>query len=725
LKNLIVKHWGFRELRPLQEQGMRAVLDGRDSLVVLPTGGGKSLCYQAPALLRGNTTVVISPLISLMKDQVDSLQACGVPAVQINSSQTPAEQRACEQAVLQGAVHLLFISPERLVLTDFYQLLLKAKVRTFAIDEAHCISHWGHDFRPEYRQLNRLKELFPGASVHAYTATATERVRRDIIEQLCLSEPEVLIGDFDRPNLVYRVLPRQNVMQQVLEVLDRHPSEAGIIYCIRRSDVEVLTADLQKQGRKALPYHAGLPAEERKAVQDAFAEEQCDLVVATVAFGMGIHRSNIRFVLHAAMPKSLEHYQQEIGRAGRDGLEAECVLLYSGADTITWKWIIEKSGNEAQVDAAVVASAFTHLEHIDSYCRGALCRHRALVHHFGQALLKDSCGACDLCLGETDPVADSQVIAQKILSCVARVSESFGVNHVVSVLRGENTENVRKHGHDRVSTYGLMREHDKVELRDWIYQLIGQGVLVQQGDKYPILHLNSASWEIMRGQRTVRLAQATQRKASGKSAADASWDGVEFRLFEELRALRRHLAEQRHVPTYIILSDATLRELARARPSGLQRIRLVYGIGEAKLRDFGEEVLQVIDRYCDERGLSRDEPVSSVRAAESRASVMRPNRERDEAFDLFRKGTSVIEVAERTGRAERTVRRYLCDFIRQERPASVAAWVSGDLYERIADAAHQVGTQRLKPIFIALGEQVPYDVIQVVVTHLSAMRTGS
>src|SRR5205823_3005568 len=343
---------------------------------------GKSLCYQAPAVLRGDTTVVISPLISLMKDQVDSLRACGVPATQIDSSQSPEERSAFEMDIIQGAVRLLFVSPERLVLTDFYRLLRQIQVRTFAIDEAHCISHWGHDFRPEYRQLNRLKELFPEASVHAYTATATERVRQDIIAQLGLKDPEVLVGNFDRPNLTYRVHSRRDLMKQVLEVIDRHSREAGIIYCIRRRDVDELAAALQQHGCKVVPYHAGLTAEQRKAAQDAFAAEQCDIVVATVAFGMGIDRSNVRYVLHTAMPKSLEHYQQETGRAGRDSLEAECVLLHSGQDFLTWKYIIEKSAADPGVDPAFVPGALKHLEDMDRYCRGAVCRHRALVQYF-------------------------------------------------------------------------------------------------------------------------------------------------------------------------------------------------------------------------------------------------------------------------------------------------------------------------------------------------------
>ncbi len=723
LKAIIQRHWGFPTLRPLQEQAMRAALDRRDSLVVLPTGGGKSLCYQAPAVLRGDTTVVISPLISLMKDQVDSLKACGVPAIQIDSTQTSMERSAYEGDVLQGAVRLLFVSPERLVLTDFYQLLRRINVRTFAIDEAHCISHWGHDFRPEYRQLNRLKELFPDASIHAYTATATERVRRDIIGQLGLKNAEVLVGNFDRPNLTYRVLSRREPQKQVLEIINRHAREAGIIYCLRRRDVDDLAPVLQRHGCKALPYHAGLTPEQRHQAQEAFAAEQCDVIVATVAFGMGIDRSNVRYVLHTAMPKSLEHYQQETGRAGRDGLEAECVLLHSGGDFLTWKSILEKSASDPAVDPSFLPSALKHVEDMDRYCRGAVCRHRALVHYFDQGYEPELCGACDICLGDAEQVADALTVAQKILSCVARVKERFGIGHVVSVLRGENTEGIRKWSHAELSTYGLLRDCQKADVRDWIYQLIGQAVLVQQGDPYPILSLNTASWEVMKGQRTVRLMQPVRRKKGDKAAKSkaetASWEGVDEELFEVLRGQRRQLAEERQVPPYIIFSDSTLRELARVRPSTLEKMRTVYGIGEAKLRDFGARFLQAMDQHCRERGLTRDQSPAPVRAAAAPRPAGRPNPTRDVAFGLFRQGAAVEDVMHQTSRSRAAVMDYLCDFVRDQRPASIATWVSEGLSQRIAAAARQVGTERLKPIFIALGEQVPYDDIRLVVTHLT------
>lgn len=608
LRSLIHLHWGIRSLRPLQDEAMRAVLDGRDSLVVMPTGGGKSLCYQAPPLFRGETTVVVSPLIALMKDQVDGLRSSGVPATQIDSAQSSDDRQQAEDDLRRGAVRLLFVSPERLTLPGFQRIVQQAGVRTFAIDEAHCISHWGHDFRPEYRQLNRLKELFPGAAVHAYTATATERVREDIVRQLNLHDPAVLVGDFDRPNLTYRVVPREkDLLAQVLDVLGRHPNEAGIVYCIRRRDVDDLAGELQRRGVRALPYHAGMDPEARHAAQEAFATEQCDVVVATVAFGMGIDRSNLRFVLHTAMPKSIEHYQQEAGRAGRDGLEAECVLLSSTADFLTWKRIIEKSAAEADepVDPEFVPGAVRHLEDMLRYCRSTTCRHRVLVEYFGQPFAKENCNACDLCLEGVNADPDSLVIAQKILSGVARVKEGFGINHVIDVLRGSRNQKVTKYGHEQLTTFGLLKAESEVQLRNWIDQLLEQKLLwIEQRDQFSVLRLTPASWEVMRGQQQVKLVRTTRLDRVKRSKTDTvSWDGVDAGLFEELRRLRRQLAEERHVPSYVVFSDATLRDLARVRPATATAMRQVYGVGEAKLATFGDAFLSCIRSYCRANGV--------------------------------------------------------------------------------------------------------------------------
>jgi len=729
LKTAIAQHWGFRTLRPLQEPAMRAVLDGRDSLVVMPTGGGKSLCYQAPALLRGDcTTVVVSPLISLMKDQVDSLKACGVAAVRFDSTLTEAERQAHQTEVVQGNIRLLFTSPERLVTASFQNLLQKIQVRTFAIDEAHCISHWGHDFRPEYRQLSRLQELFPQASIHAYTATATERVRSDIIQQLRLRKPEVLVGNFDRPNLTYRVLPRHDIVPQVLEVVDRHKNEAGIIYCIRRKDVDELAGELRRRGINARPYHAGMAPEDRKAAQDAFSKEECNLIVATVAFGMGIDRSNIRFVLHAGMPKSVEHYQQETGRAGRDGLEAECVLLYSGADYKTWEFIINKAVEGQESDPEHVKVSMQHVRDMTRYCSGGVCRHRALVQYFGQSYAQPSCAACDLCLGDMEMVADATVVAQKILSCVARVKEAFGVNHVAHVLHGRAIEGVTSRGHDKLSTFGLLQDEQRHVIQEWIRQLIGQQLLDQVGDEYPILKLNAASWEVMKGQRQVRLVRPLARKKDEgvrqSRAEEVSWEGVDRQLFEALRALRLELAKERGVPPYVLFHDGTLRQLAAVRPSSLEKMKLISGIGEAKLRDLGQRFLAIVTDHARARNLPMDVPYRAPQREEAPKASSRLNPERSLAFKLFRQSSSMDDVIHYTGRAKSTVVEYLTEFIRQERPASIATWVSKTLYDQIAGAARRVGSDRLKPIYVALGEKVPYDDIRLVLAHLGPAQSG-
>jgi ATP-dependent DNA helicase RecQ len=649
-----------------------------------------------------------------------------VAAAQLDSSLSPTDRFCTEVDLREGNIRLLFVAPERLVASDFCSLLRNVVVRAFAIDEAHCISHWGHDFRPEYRQLNRLKELFPKASVHAFTATATQRVREDICKQLALRTPDVLVGDFDRPNLNYRVLPRHDLTRQIMDVLERHTGEAGIIYCIRRRDVDDVAALLKGRGLNVLPYHAGMDADERRRVQDAFASESCDIIVATVAFGMGIDRSNIRFILHAAMPKSIEHYQQETGRGGRDGLEAECVLLYSGADYRTWDFVLRKSFEENQADPAQLAAALQHVRDMENYCRAALCRHRALVQHFGQKYDKESCGACDLCLGDTEAVPDALVVAQKILSCVARVKEKFGVGHIVSVLRGENNEKVHRFGHDQLSTFGLLKEMSQPELRQLVFQLINQDVLAQQdvalasGQTVQVLVLNPASWEVMKGKRDVRLHRLVKKSKAEmrRSTADhESWEGVERSLFEELRILRRQLAEQREVHAFVIFSDRTLRDLARVRPSTLERMRQIYGIGETKLQSFGDLFLTAIATYCRTHGTAQDVAIAASAPA-PRAPSTSPTKAL--ALEMFANGATMEQVMQKTGRTRSTVLEYLCEFIRQNTPEDVTRWITMELYERIAAAARQVGMKLLRPIFVQLEEKVAYDDIRIVVTHLTA-----
>src|SRR6266487_2941395 len=458
--------WGFSDFRPLQREAMHAILDARDSVVVLPTGGGKSLCFQAPALVlhlreKDGIALVISPLISLMKDQVDGLRVDGVAASYLNSTLQPHERDEVLASVREHRCRLLYVSPERIAgegSQGLRRTLQQAGLRFIAIDEAHCISQWGHDFRPEYRQLGRLRADFPGVSFHAFTATATERVRRDIVSELRLHEPMVLVGSFDRPNLTYRVLRRGNLHRQLTDVLARHEHEAGIVYCPSRREVEALADWLREEGHRAVPYHAGLADEVRSRNQELFLDEQVDLVVATVAFGMGIDRSNVRFVVHAGAPRSPEHYQQESGRAGRDGLPAECVLIYSGGDFVRWRQMLESNGEWSD-------SARTLLRDMERYAAGTRCRHRTLVEYFGQPYHRPECGACDWCLKELDPVADPVTLAKKILSCVARVKQTWGTAHVTDVLTGRPTEKVVAARHHELSTFGLLKEETTAAIR--------------------------------------------------------------------------------------------------------------------------------------------------------------------------------------------------------------------------------------------------------------------
>jgi ATP-dependent DNA helicase RecQ len=597
LPTILHRYWGFTSFRPLQREAMEAVLENRDSLLVLPTGGGKSLCFQAPALVRGGLALVVSPLIALMKDQVDTLVANGVPAACYNSAMSAQAKATVRAGLAEGRFRLLYVAPERLVGEGGEAAIWKqsaAPVSFIAIDEAHCISQWGHDFRPEYRQLAALRRTLPNASMHAFTATATTRVRRDIVSQLGLRDSLELVGSFDRPNLVYRVLPRSGLKQQISDVLGRHRGEAGIIYCLSRRDVEDTATWLRDQRHRAVPYHAGLPDEERHRNQDAFLNEDVDIVVATVAFGMGIDRSDVRFVIHAGAPQSLEHYQQEAGRAGRDGLEAECVLVASPADFMKWRTLLERNGELSDERRNLMRD-------MERYVARVGCRHRHLVSYFGQPYERDGCEACDYCLGELEPINDAITLTRKILSCVARVGQRYGAGYVTSVLRGHETDQVRARGHVQLSTFGLLRDCSIDETRGYIDQIVSSGFLEQTDDAYPVLRLTAEGVELMRtGVAPADFSLSRQRRPTkGKAAPRArveveSWEGVDRAVFDRLRAMRLEIARSRGVPPYVIFHDSTLRDLARAKPSTMVDLSRVYGMGARKIESFGEIVLETI-----------------------------------------------------------------------------------------------------------------------------------
>ncbi len=572
---------------------MECIVQGQDSVVVLPTGGGKSLCFQAPAAIMKGLTLVISPLISLMKDQVDALTEVGVPAARLDSSLSVAEQNAVFTAIQDKTIKLLYLSPERLVSESFLEILLHTELSFIAIDEAHCVSMWGHDFRPEYRQLGLLKQKFPDITIAAYTATATEQVREDIAEQLHLKDCQMLVGSFDRPSLVYKVQPRNNILKQVCTVLERHKNESGIIYCIRRKDVDQLCVNLKDHGYNAVPYHAGMTNEGRKKNQDRFINEKVDIIVATVAFGMGIDKSNVRYVIHTGMPKSLEHYQQESGRAGRDGLEAECCLFYSWGDYGIWKSLMRDMPAEAQ------KSAMLKLQEIYNFCTGGVCRHKTILQYFGQDLAKDSCNACDICLGELECIKDELITSQKILSCIMRLDQRFGGEYTALVLTGSQEKRIIENNHHNLSTYGLLGDYSKHTVHGWIEQLVGQGCIEKTGE-YNVLTVTPKGWTVLKDKEKPRLLKPTERPAKVSKVVNDSWDGVDKGLFGILRKLRAQIAGQSKVPAFIIFSDAALRDMARRKPTTRETLLEVKGVGEKKCKQYGQVILSAIKDYCQE-----------------------------------------------------------------------------------------------------------------------------
>ena len=615
VREVLRRYWGYETLRPLQAEAIACALAGRDALTVLPTGGGKSLCYQIPPMLDGTLDVVVSPLISLMKDQVDGLRETGYPAAALHSGMDAVEKRAVQAGLRAGDFRLLFVSPERLVMDDFLATMQGLAVRRFAIDEAHCISQWGHDFRPEYRQLAVLRKQVPGASLHAYTATATPRVREDILQQLGLRDAAVLVGCFDRPNLIYRVLPKTDMREQTAAAVARHQGEAVIVYCLSRKDTESLATWLKSGGVRAGHYHAGMANDARHRVQEAFADETLDVVVATVAFGMGIDRSNVRCVVHTALPKSIEHYQQETGRAGRDGLEAECVLFYSAGDVMRWKSIFDKREAAGEVDEDAARGAVDAaprrgsgqaaarkgqeelLRGMQRFCTTAQCRHKGLSEYFGQAYARPNCGACDVCLDEVEEIADGTVLAQKVLSCVARVEQRFGIGHVVDVLLGADTEGVRRMGHDALSTYGIVKDLSRTGLMAVAYQLVDQGLLTRTEGDRPVLQLNEASREVLRGAKAVRLLRPREKLRKRTVRGEKVMEGVDAGLFEALRRWRHEEAQKKHVPAYVIFHDTTLADVARLKPRDVAALQGIPGLGEKKLAQWGEAVCAVVVEY--------------------------------------------------------------------------------------------------------------------------------
>jgi len=654
------KHFGYSAFRPLQEEIVRDALDGRDGFVLMPTGGGKSLCFQLPALLRSGLTIVVSPLISLMKDQVDALQASGVAATFLNSAIDGAEARARLRGLYNSEFRLLYVAPERLMLDSFIERVREWNIAQIAIDEAHCISEWGHDFRPEYRELVKLREILPAVPIMALTATATERVRADILAQLKLRDPKCYVASFDRPNLTYRVVPKSTPYEQLFDFLQTRPNESGIVYCASRKTADSIAAKLNADGITARPYHAGLEADERARHQEMFLRDDVRVVSATIAFGMGINKPNVRFVVHYDLPKNIESYYQETGRAGRDGLPSECVLLFSAGDVVKQtRFIEEKSEEEARI-------AREQLRQMVHYAEARECRRTTLLNYFGEVRPNEPCNGCDNCLNPPETF-DGTVAAQKFLSCVLRVQQrsgfAFGLNHIVEVLTGADTEAIRQRGHNELSTYGVGRELKRDAWQAIGRELLRLGLVEVAPGKFATLQVTEAGRTALRQRTPITLTKQVDKPTKVKQrAGEIECDET---LFALLRGVRRTLADERNVPAYVIFSDVALREMAHSYPTTPAEFRRIPGVGEQKLKDFSKVFLAAVTDYLETN------PRKNFTAAALRPSRHLLNESETETLRRFRAGDSVDEIARARGFVRSTILGHLA--LAVEKGASLGA----------------------------------------------------
>ncbi len=708
LAGTLKQHFGYSEFRPLQREIISDALAGRDLFVLMPTGGGKSLCFQLPALMRDGLTIVVSPLISLMKDQVDALQTSGIAATFLNSALDKAESTARWRGLHRGQYRLLYVAPERLMLDSFLEPALNWNIVQIAIDEAHCISEWGHDFRPEYRELKKLRAHFPDVPVMALTATATERVRLDIVKQLKLREPRCYVASFNRPNLNYRVVPKSAPYEQLLAFVRSRPNESGIVYCASRKSADSLAARLNEDGVSAKPYHAGLTPATRTKNQDLFLRDSVRVVTATIAFGMGINKPNVRFVIHYDLPKNLESYYQETGRAGRDGLPSECVLLFSASDVAKQiHFIEEKSEGEARI-------AREQLRQMVHYAETRDCRRATLLAYFGEAQVRPSCNGCDNCLAPRETF-DGTVAAQKLLSCVQRIHQKngfgFGLNHVVEVLTGADTQAIRQRGHNELSTYGIGRDLKRDAWQAIGRELLRLGFMECAPGKFATLSLTAAGWDALRNRTPVTLTKPVDVAARSDKAQAGAIECDEV-LFEHLRLLRRRLADERDVPAYVIFSDVSLREMARAYPTTAGNFRRIAGVGEQKLKDFAEPFLKQIEEYL--RTNPRQEfdsgTVNFAGASGSRAP-RRPsglNDSQAETLRRFRQGESVGHIARARGFVPTTIYGHLVAAIECGKIVEHDRFFTPSQETEIATAFRQISGGTLTDVSAHLGGK--YDI---------------
>jgi ATP-dependent DNA helicase RecQ len=702
IRAALKEHFGYDSFLPLQEEIITDTLAGRDVFALLPTGGGKSLCYQLPALLRPGVTVVISPLIALMKDQVDQLRAAGIDATFINSSLEAAEQQRRGRQLEAGQHRLLYVAPERIMTRPFLDFLKRLEVGLIAIDEAHCISEWGHDFRPEYRQLSHLRPMFPNTPVIAMTATATERVRADILEQLGLKDPAVHIGSFNRINLTYQVRQKSAGYDQLVAFVRQRKDDSGIVYCHTRKTTETLADRLVEDGIKAVPYHAGLEPATRVRNQDLFSRDDVQVVCATVAFGMGVNKSNVRYVFHYDMPKSMEGYHQETGRSGRDGLPAECVLLYGTGDAARYRRLIDEKEDQHFRDIMQ-----EQLNSIVGFCESRDCRRRAILAYFGEEYPEDNCGGCDNCLSPR-ATFDGTESVRKFLACVFRIKEKSGFNvgitHVAAVLAGSTGEKVRKLGHHEMAAYGAGKEHTQAQWAEIGRQLVALGLLYQNPKRMNVAELTVEGMAALKERRTVMLSELKREEAVSRKHALECDEG----LFERLRDLRKSLADAQGVPAYVIFSDLTLRHMARRYPLSDDEFRRVSGVGESKLRDFGAPFMEVVREYVqvNPRMTFADPPARAERQA-------RANDSARETLRLHRLGHSVEAIARERGFVVNTIYGHLSIVAEAGEAVDIGKLITAPEEREIAGAFAETGWDNLVGVRERLESRFDYGLLKL------------
>jgi len=699
--------FGFDRFRPNQEAIISALLEKRDVFAVMPTGGGKSLCYQLPAHMLGGLCIVVSPLISLMKDQVDAAKATGLNAELLNSSLTGKERHRVFQALENRQLDLLYVSPERFAMPEFVAVLQKLDISFFAIDEAHCISEWGHDFRPDYLSLARIIELFPQVAVAAFTATATHQVQDDIIRKLGLRKPHLVRASFDRPNLFYQVEPKENLDIQILRFLRERPEDSGIIYRTTRKSVESTAEFLQRQGIRALPYHAGLSDTDRKRHQEQFNRDEVNVVVATIAFGMGIDKSNVRFVLHGDLPKNVESYYQETGRAGRDGEPAHCCLYFSQSDTVKIRYFIDQmeSGVEQRM-------AIHQLNKMVQIAQANVCRRKSILGYFGEKYPKDDCGTCDVCTGEVERI-DATVDAQKVLSAIVRSGQKFGAVHIADIVAGADTQRIRQFGHDKLKTYGVGRDRDKRHWRRIIDDLTGQECLALSDDQYPVLQLTAKGKSVLRGEKPFRVLRKkeTNRKQPVAPIGDFS-EG----LFAELRTVRKRVAQESGVPPFVVFSDHTLHEMARYFPEHPDALRMISGVGINKLERFGATFLEVIrvyrEKHPDETAgrsiLQVPVESSRVRKKGPKANTVR------ETLALARQGMTLEQISTQRNLSVGTISQHIEKLLGEGASLNVNQFIAPAKRIEIEKLFNRLHIDTLKPVIEASGGEVTYEEARLV-----------